>query len=183
MSGAANPGEPPPGLPGGEVEHLVAHLALLRGQVVEAVAALTPQQQRTAVLPSGWSPLELLSHLLHMERRWIRWGFLAEPVDEPWGDWGSAGSADPSETGGARWSVPEDVDAARLTTRLEEQARTTEEVLTGTPLDTLARTGGRFADGDTLPTLRWIAFHLLHEHSRHLGHLDAAVELLRDGRP
>ncbi|RCK69030.1 DUF664 domain-containing protein [Desertihabitans brevis] len=166
---------------GGEAGHLVAYLAFLRGQVVEAVGSLTPQQQRTAVLPSGWSPLELLSHLLHMERRWIRWRFLGEPVDEPWGDWGRTGSADPSEHAGARWRVPEDVDVAGLTTRLVEQARTTEEVLTGTPLDTLARTGGRFADGATVPTtLRWIAFHVLHEYSRHAGHLDAAVELLRD---
>ena len=40
-----------------------------------------------ATLPSGWTPIELLSHVLHMEQRWFVWGFLGEQVDDPWGDW------------------------------------------------------------------------------------------------
>ena len=50
------------------------------------VASLPDAEQRTSRLPSGWTPLELLVHLAFMERRWFVWGFLGEPVDEPWGD-------------------------------------------------------------------------------------------------
>ncbi len=38
-------------------------------------------------MPSGWTPIELLSHVLHMEQRWFVWGFLGEAVDDVWGDW------------------------------------------------------------------------------------------------
>jgi uncharacterized protein DUF664 len=41
---------------------------------------------RTSRLPSGWAPLELLKHLVHVERRWLVWGFEGEPVDDPWAD-------------------------------------------------------------------------------------------------
>ena len=45
------------------------------------------EEQRTTRLASGWTPIELLSHVLHMEQRWFVWGFLGEEVADPWGDW------------------------------------------------------------------------------------------------
>ncbi|SDD82560.1 mycothiol transferase [Auraticoccus monumenti] len=162
--------------PGGadEAATLVGYLAFLRSQVTTAVLSLDPVVQRRSRLPSGWSPLELLSHLLHMERRWFLWGFGAEPVGRPWGD---LDVDDPDAVGGARWHVPDDVDAAGLVARLDEVAAATEVVLSSTPLEQRARTGGRFADEQDAPTLRAIAFHVLHEYARHAGHLDIAVEL------
>ena len=38
------------------------------------------------MLPSGWSPLELVKHLTFVEMRWLEWGFEGAPVDDPWGD-------------------------------------------------------------------------------------------------
>ncbi len=32
---------------------------------------------------TSWTPIELLKHLVYMERRWLVWGFLAEPVPDP----------------------------------------------------------------------------------------------------
>ena len=63
------------------------YLDWVRGELVRGVLGLTEDQQRTARVPSGWTPLELLNHVLHMEQRWFVWGFLGEPVDAPWGDW------------------------------------------------------------------------------------------------
>ena len=44
------------------------------------MTALPVAERRTSRVPSGWTPLELLSHVLHMERRWFVWGFLGEDV-------------------------------------------------------------------------------------------------------
>jgi hypothetical protein len=42
----------------------------------------------------------------------------------------------------------------------------------------VSRVGGRFADGDDLPTLAWVLHHVLQEYARHAGHLDIARELV-----
>ena len=41
-------------------------------------------EARRSRVPSGWTPLGLLVHLTAMERRWLVWGFLGEPVEDPW---------------------------------------------------------------------------------------------------
>lgn len=63
------------------------YLDWVREEMIRGVLSLSPEQQRTTRVPSGWSPIELLSHVLHMEQRWFVWGFLGEEVAEPWGDW------------------------------------------------------------------------------------------------
>lgn len=145
----------------------VRYLAYYRDTVVSRVRGLSENEQRTSRLPSGWTPLELLSHLAHMERRWIVWGFLGRPVDRPWGD-----SDDETE---GRWRIEDDETLDRLASRLAEVAGQTEAVLATTSLVDVAATGGRFhADP---PTLVWICFHVLQEYARHAGHLDVAVEV------
>ncbi len=128
--------------------------------------ALSVDERRTTRLASGWTPVELLSHLAHMERRWIMWGWLHQDVDDPWGD------RDPDR---ARWQVPDDVTAESLVELLRSVGRRTDEVLATHDLDTRATPAEHFDEG--LPTLRWICFHVLHEYARHAGHLDIAVEL------
>ncbi len=128
--------------------------------------ALSSEEQRTSRLASGWTPIELLSHLAHMERRWYVWGWLHGDVDAPWGDWSPDGS---------RWEVPADVSADDLVDLLRAVGRRTDEVLATHDLDTRATPAEHFDEG--LPTLRWICFHVFHEYARHAGHLDIAVEL------
>jgi hypothetical protein len=45
--------------------------------------SLTEEELRRSRLPSGWTPLALLKHLAGVERRWFRWGFAGERVDDP----------------------------------------------------------------------------------------------------
>ena len=157
------------------------YLEWLREDVITAVLALTPAEQRGLRTPTGWSPLELLNHVLHMEQRWFVWGFLGEAVDDPWGDWNVPEpwtSDDSDETRpSARWEVAEDVTGDALATRLRALGARTRAVVLEHPLDTTAAAGGRFDDDP--PTLEWICFHVLAEYARHAGQLDVSTEFLR----
>ena len=142
----------------------VGYLDFYREKSIEKVLALSAEAQRTSSLPSGWTPLELLNHLAHMERRWFVWGFLAEQVDAPLGD----------EVDG-RWVVPPGRDVGEIVTLLRATGDRTREVLADHALDEVAAVGGRFHQDP--PTLAWICFHVLQEYARHVGHLDIAIEL------
>jgi uncharacterized damage-inducible protein DinB len=161
---------PPAGFPepgGGTADPatlFVRYLDFYRATVLRKVASLPQEGLRRSLLPSGWTPLEMLSHLAHMERRWIVWGFLGEAVADPWGD-----------GGGDHWQVPDDVSVEDLVALLLRTGERTTRVLTEHPLQETAATGGRFRADP--PTLAWICFHVLQEYARHAGHLDVAVEL------
>lgn len=163
-------------------ERWAGYLDWIRGDLAAKVLSLSYADQRTARVPSGWTPLELLSHVLHMEQRWFVWGFLGEQVDEPWGDWNTDEpwrSDDSDETlPAARWVVADDVTAESLAARLDGTGARTRGVLRDFPLDATAAPGGRFDDDP--PTLEWICFHVLAEYARHAGHLDIVAELSTD---
>jgi uncharacterized damage-inducible protein DinB len=140
------------------------YLDFYRETVIRKVTSLPADEQRTSRLRSGWTPIEMVSHLAHMERRWFVWGFLGEDVDDPWG-----------EEKDDRWHVPDDVGVEDLVALLRGVGERTTDVLAGHPPEALAQPGGRF--DATPPTLAWICFHVLQEYARHAGHLDIAVEL------
>ncbi|MBL8928951.1 MAG: DUF664 domain-containing protein [Kineosporiaceae bacterium] len=155
------------------------YLDWLRAEIVRGVLAVSVADQRRSRLPSGWTPIELLSHVLHMEQRWFVWGFLGESITEPYGDW-NVPDPWPSDDAdrvrpGARWQVPDDVTATELAERLATVAERTRTVLRTCGPTTPAARGGRFAADP--PTLEWICLHVLAEYARHAGHLDIAVEL------
>lgn len=152
-------------------EQFAAYLDYYRAVVARKIAGLTDAQLRTSLLPSGWAPLELLTHLVHMERRWFVWGFLGEPVTHPWGD-------NVDDAPDRPWRVPDDVSRGELVAALHAGGERTREVLAGHDLAERAAVGGRFApDGGMPPTLLWICFHVLQEYARHAGHLDVVREL------
>ena len=161
------------------MERWADYLDWVRADVIDGVLRLPVAEHRTPRVPSGWTPLELLSHCLHMEQRWFVWGMLGEQVAEPWGDWNTdepwASDDADAERPGARWTVADDVTAESLAVRLEEVAVRTRGVLRDFPLDATAVPGGRFTEDP--PTLEWICFHVLAEYARHAGHLDVVVEL------
>jgi uncharacterized damage-inducible protein DinB len=140
------------------------YLDFYRNTVVRKALSLSDEAQRTSVVPSGWSPIEMLSHLAHMEQRWMVWGFLGEPVDEPWGD--------RSED---RWHVDPDVSTTDVVAMMRDVGEQTTALLAAHSLDDVAPPGPRF-DSEP-PALGWICFHVLQEYARHAGHLDIAVEL------
>lgn len=175
---ARNPGEPPKGGPAGAARW-TGYLDWVREELIDGVLALPAAEQRTPRVPSGWTPIELLSHVLHMEQRWFVWGFLGEPVADPWGDWTVEEPwADDAE---GRWAVADGVTAEELADRLRAIGDRTRAVLAEHPLDALASPGGRFAEDP--PTLEWICFHVLAEYARHAGHLDIVAEMGRAQAP
>ena len=171
---ARNPGEPGKRGAGGSARW-AGYLDWVRAELADGVLALSYDEQRTPRVPSGWTPLELLSHVLHMEQRWFVWGFLGEQVENPWGDWTVEEPWSHEDDPNARWHVEDGVTAEELAARLHAIGRRTTEVLATHPLDSVSAVGGRFADDPA--TLEWICFHVLAEYARHAGHLDIVVEL------
>jgi hypothetical protein len=144
---------------------LLDYLDFYRSVVASKVSGISAEFLDTSVVPSGWTPSGLLNHLAHMERRWLHWGFMAEPVDDPWGD---------SE--GEGWKAPQQ-EASTLIQQLTDVGRHTREVVENHHLDDRARVGGRFATPGEAPRLHWILLHVLQEYARHAGHLDIVREL------
>jgi hypothetical protein len=60
--------EPHPDGPAG-AQRWALYLDWLREEAIGLVLGLDPSEHRVTRLPSGWSPLEMLSHLLHREQR------------------------------------------------------------------------------------------------------------------
>ncbi len=148
-------------------ELLLRYLDFYRSELARKVHGLSDEESRVSRVPSGWSPLELLNHLVHMERRWLVWGFAGEPVAQPWGDNGPDG----------RWAVDASTTVDHLVVALDEGGRRTRSIVEAADLEDLGAVGGRFQPGRTPPTLAWIMFHVLNEYARHLGHLDVVREL------
>ncbi|MFP3962643.1 DinB family protein [Actinomadura fulvescens] len=165
------PVEPPPEPPESLTdprELLLGYLDFYRDAVLRKLDGLPEERLRTSVLPSGWTPLELLNHLAHVETRWLSWGFAAEPVDEPWGDHG------PDD----RWHVPDGRSAEDVKAAFTAACARSREIVAAARLDDLAATGGRFDGSGPVPSLAWILFHVLQEYARHVGHLDVTRELM-----
>lgn len=73
--------------------------------------------------------------------------------------------------------LPGHVHLDEVRERMSAVAAETRTLLTTTSMDAVATRGGRFGDGDDLPTLASICHHVVAEYARHAGHLDVAVEL------
>ncbi|MET0692492.1 MAG: DinB family protein [Propionibacteriaceae bacterium] len=146
---------------------MLGQLTFYRATLLDKLAGLSDASLRTSILPSGWLPLQLLKHLVYVERRWIQWGFEGEPVPDPWGD------NDPDTY---RWALQPEDTLQSLTVRLAEIAARTEFVVAAAELTDRGRIGGRFQADP--PTLGWILLHLIQEYARHVGHLDIVRELL-----
>ena len=105
------------------IELHLQYLDRYRDIVETKLTGLSETDLRSSRLPSGWSPLDLLKHLVFMERRWLRWGFAAEPVDHPWGDSGD----DPD----GRWEAGADETLDGLLAKLHEGGAITRRLVTG----------------------------------------------------
>jgi len=151
-----------------EATLLLGYLDLFRSTVADKVDGLREPDLRRSILPSAWTPLELVQHLVFMERRWLVWGFLGEPVADPWGDNDESG----------RWQVGPDESMGSLLDALRAGGRRTREIVEGASLADVAQRGGRFAVEGAAPVLERILLHVLQEYARHTGHLDVVRELL-----
>jgi uncharacterized damage-inducible protein DinB len=149
---------------------LLDYLDFFRDVVAGKLDGLSDDELARSTVPSGWTPLGLVNHLVNVERRWLVWGFLAEQVADPW--------RDAAEDGG--W-ITLDLPVAELRSMLDDAATRTRAIVEAHGLTEVARIGGRFTDAGSVPQLQWILLHLIQEYARHTGHLDIARELA-DGR-
>jgi hypothetical protein len=144
---------------------LVRYLDYFREQVITKTESLDGAAARSSLLPSGWTPVELVRHLTFVELRWLVWGFEGRAVAEPWGD-----------RRDDRWYVAPDEPVAALLAHLREQGERTRAIVAAHELDEVGVPGPRW-DGAPPASLERILLHLLQEYARHLGHLDIVAEL------
>lgn len=136
-----------------EAAALHRFLQAQRDSVVAIVDGLGDERAAEVVVPSGWSPAELVAHLRSAEVHWL----------EVAGD-GPAGPTCSDAVAAYRrqWKAS---DAVIATTDLDA-------VTVGPVPETLVGDVARF---------RGVLLHLIEETARHAGHLDVARELI-DGQ-
>jgi uncharacterized damage-inducible protein DinB len=146
-------------------EVFLRYLAYYRSRLVAKLAELPAGELTRSRLPSGWTPIELLKHLQHVEMRWLEWGFEGRTVADPWAD-----SVDD------RWHVGDEETFDGLVTALAAQAERSRAVIEAHDLAEVGQPGERW-DGADPPPLERICLHLLQEYARHVGHLDIVCEI------
>ena len=151
---------------GDRAEVLLRYLDFFRETTIEKVLGMPESRRRSSPLPSGWSPVELLVHLTHVERRWLVWGFEGSDVGDPWGDWRDR-----------RWHAAPGIATDVVVAALREQGRSTRAVVGRHRLDERGVPGERWEDQPPA-RLERVLLHLLQEHARHAGHLDIVRELV-----
>lgn len=155
-----------------EFVQLRAALDGTRVHVMDTVDGLDDQQLRTAALPSGWTPLELLRHLtLGGERYWFSSTIGGESLE-----WIPVGPR-------ADWVSGAHDDSASIIDAYREQVEASNTVLDGGAPDDPPRRRDPLWEtwGIDFPTVRNIVLHMIVETATHAGHLDTVVELI-DGR-
>jgi uncharacterized damage-inducible protein DinB len=146
-------------------EVLLGYLDYFRSALVTRLDGLPADELRRSRLSSGWTPIELLKHLIQVEVRWLEWGFEGQPIADPWADQRDG-----------RWYVAPDETLAGLTAALRTQAGRSRAVVHAHDLAEAGQPGERW-DGAEPATLERILLHLLQEYARHLGQLDIVSEL------
>ena len=156
-------------MPAADHELLCEYLMLQRRHVLEAVDGLDDTQMTRAVLPSGWSPVQLLHHLaLDDERFWVRSVIAGD-------DEARAGLSDNA------WVVPDGLSVADVLALYQREAEASDAVLAVTDLDAPPGWWPEFLGDQTMDSARDVLLHLIVETAAHAGHLDAVRELT-DGR-
>ncbi|MEO8697701.1 MAG: DinB family protein [Acidimicrobiales bacterium] len=147
-------------------EVLLEYLDFYRGVLRAKVIGLDDDALRTSRLPSGWAPIELIKHLVHVERRWLVWGFEGEDVGDPWAD-----------ERDDRWFVAAHEQLEDLLDELDAGGRRTREIVHSHELSDIGAPGDRWR-GEPPASLERVLLHLMQEYARHAGQLDVVRELI-----
>ncbi|HWI33269.1 MAG TPA: DinB family protein [Lapillicoccus sp.] len=143
------------------LEYLDFYRAVVRGKV----SGLTDEELHTSFVPSGWTPIELVNHLLHVERRWLRWAFEGEALEDPWDD-----------ARDGRWYVSPEQSVEVLLGALDAGGSRTRAIVLSHDLSDPGAPGEQW-EGAAPPALERVLLHLIQEYARHAGHLDIVREL------
>ncbi|MGH9019565.1 MAG: DUF664 domain-containing protein, partial [Acidimicrobiales bacterium] len=135
----------------------MSYLNYFRERVIEKMVALPEHTLACSILPSGWTPLELLKHLTFVEMRWLEWGFEGTAVDNPWGD-----------RRGDRWQLSKGDSRTSLIADSRMRGVRSEAIVRSHSLDDHGKPGPRWNDKQP-PALERVLFHLLQEYARHSG--------------
>jgi uncharacterized damage-inducible protein DinB len=157
---------PEPTAPAGSrTEVFLRYLGYFRDRLTATLRVLPDSELRRSVVPSGWTPLELLRHLTYVERRWLEWGFEGRAIGDPWGDQRDG-----------HWYVPPQETLDDLLAAYAEQAARSTAIIESHELTDIGKPGQRWSGAEPA-TLERVLFHLLQEYARHMGHLDIVAEL------
>jgi hypothetical protein len=152
-----------------ETTTLLDYLNGQRRHVLGILEGLDADALRRPVLPSGWTCLGLVHHLvLDIERFWFRGVVAAEQT-----------VIDELATIDDAWKVPLDVPTEDVLQLYRLETALADTIITATPLDTPPAWWPPELFGDwRLDNLREIVLHVMVETACHAGHLDAARELI-----
>jgi hypothetical protein len=154
---------------------LLETLEYQRASVRSIVAGLSEEHWHTSVVPSGWTPAGLVTHLGGAERHWTCGVVLADDPGHPFDADFDDAPYDPYAPFVIDWP------SSKVLAYYQDQTRKTDEMLASTPLDA-APLGRHGSDDMEQPrTVREIVLHLIEETAAHSGHLEIARELL-DGK-
>ncbi|HWU46510.1 MAG TPA: DinB family protein [Humibacter sp.] len=157
-----------------ELATLLRYLDAQRQHVLGAIEGLDDEQLRRAVLPSGWSCLQLIRHLTFDEEHfWFRCVVAGEPEAI------ARTSAAADDFG---WRLEPGATAERVIADYRDAIQRSNAIIAERrPEDAPAWwPADQFGDW-RIDTLRQIMLHLIAEVACHAGHLDAVRELI-DGR-
>lgn len=148
---------------------LLSRLTGQREHVLAQLEALSDEQLRRPVLPSGWSCLGLVRHLtLSDERYWFEVVVAGEPLDF----WPEGDNAD--------WLVGPDEAPEKVLEAYRAAIDRADEIIAARRLDDPPQQPEQWWSdaGLSFPDLHSIVVHVLVDTSVHAGHLDAVRELL-----
>lgn len=141
---------------------LSTYLDYLRDAVVRTVEGLSEDDAHRSLLPSGWTPVGLLSHLADDESSWFRDRFAGEDLPVSWTE------DDPD----ADWRAGAALPLAEAVAAYRRECERSRAVVAAHGLDDVARRPERSE------SLRWVLLHMIAETARHAGHIDVVRELL-----
>lgn len=146
-----------------------------RRQILRGADGLSDEDLRRAMLPSGWSIVELVNHLAYdVELYWFRAVFAGErdAIDA---------LAQLDAAGGA-WLVPDDATGRDVLGNYQRQIDLANAAMAGATEKSEPAWWPEDQDHGWRPTeLSDILLHVITETARHAGHLDAVRELI-DGK-
>ena len=152
-----------------ERQRMMTSLDRQRGHVLSILDGLSEPQLRQAVLPSGWTCLGMVKHLISVERYWFRRIVRGELPEDSLPNERSAWQVEPLE------SSNEVFDSYRA------EIAAANQIIATTPLDSPPLRRDEWWGSWEVPDLRFIVLHVVAETACHAGHLDVVRELL-DGR-
>ena len=140
---------------------LLHFLAANRAAVLAVLEGLSEADARRSVVPSAWTPFDMVVHLGGVERHWFAFTLAGDPAHTP-----------------VRPEEPVTLNQAAALYRAE--CRRSDQILAGFDLnDPITRQPDELVGEVT--TVRGVLLHVIEETARHAGHLDIARELI-DGR-